>query len=73
MNENGEPWFERCEDCNCDTFWVRVTPIGECATENDWICTECGGLVGGVISDPLNELPSIPLSEFNKKGENNAD
>ena len=64
MSENNKPWFEKCEDCDCDTFRVKVTPIGEYATENDWICTKCGELVGGVANDPFNEIPSVPYSEF---------
>ena len=69
MIDYGKPWFERCEDCDCDVFRVQVTPVGECATENDWLCTECGELVGGVICDPLNELPSVKLSDLGENSE----
>lgn len=69
MTGNGEVFYEKCEDCDCNTFRVRVTPLGMCASDTDWICTKCGEVIGGIINDPLNELPSVPLSEFIEKGE----
>jgi len=65
MSEHGEIFYEKCEDCNCETFRVRVTPLGVCASDTDWICTECGEAIGGIINDPLNEL-SVNTEHFGK-------
>ena len=50
-----EPWYEKCEDCACNTFKIKVYPFGECGTDHMFICTKCGESIGGVISDPLDE------------------
>ena len=50
-----EPWFEKCESCDCITFNVKVTPFGKYGTDHLFICTKCGEGISGVINDPFEE------------------
>lgn len=63
-----EQFFEKC-GCGNDTFKVRMTPMAKFASDTDWICTECGEVVGGIYSDPMNELHFSEVSESIEKGE----
>ena len=56
MNER-EVVFEKCTNCDNDTFKVRMTPYGVAGSDTDWICAKCGEVIGGIFNDPLNEIP----------------
>lgn len=48
-------YFEKCTECNNDTFRIKIIPFGDCGTDNQFYCVACGEHVGGIYHDPLGE------------------
>ena len=54
-------WFEKCLECDNDTFHVIVSGYGECATDTQHFCSKCKEHIGDVFNDPLDEVDTSKI------------